>query len=182
MRELIDLEPPPHAEHPVITRTAQGLALYGALHTTFTDIHPACDQILQTSEDAKGKDEPGWTGRKHCARHVATYTAGQTIAALAVTRLLGVRLPVRALAAGMAVNAVTHYAIDRREPFIRLMRSKWFKKAGYLDHATVQRREGVVDESGPGTALMELDQAAHRLIGVLASLITTLIAMRGERR
>jgi hypothetical protein len=54
-------------------------------------------------------------------------------------------------------------------------------KAGYLDRATVQRREGVVDEGGPGTALMECDQAAHRLISVFASLTTTWLALRGCR-
>ncbi|MFD2421693.1 hypothetical protein [Amycolatopsis pigmentata] len=179
MRELSYIPDPPRAQRPAITRTAQGLALYGALHATFTDVHPACDQILQNSADAIGKGKPGPEGRRHCARHVASYTAGQTLAAILVTRALGYRLPFRALAAGMALNAATHYAIDRREPFIRLMRR--IGKGGYLDHATVQRREGVVDTSGPGTALMECDQATHRAIGVAASLITTWIAMRSQR-
>jgi hypothetical protein len=159
-------------------RNLRALALFAALHATFADIHPACDQIIQSSADAIGKGGPGWTGRRHCARHVTTYTAGQTVAAVAVTRALGYRMPVRALAAGMAVNAVTHYAIDRRGPFIRFMRR--VGRGGYLDHATVQRREGVVDTAGPGTALMELDQAAHRLIGVAASLLTAVMAIRAE--
>uniref|UniRef100_UPI003EB6B0B8 hypothetical protein n=2 Tax=Amycolatopsis TaxID=1813 RepID=UPI003EB6B0B8 len=79
-----------------------------------------------------------------------------------------------------AVNAVTHYVIDRREPFKRFLRSRFVGKGGYLAHATVQRREGVVDEGGPGTALMEMDQAAHRLIGVAASLLTTYLATRNH--
>ncbi|HET6503798.1 MAG TPA: hypothetical protein VFG87_23865 [Amycolatopsis sp.] len=160
--------------------TTRALALFGALHAAWSDVHPFCDQIVQGDEAAK-KGEPGWTGRKACAKHVSTYTTVQTIAALGVTRALGYRLPVRALAAGMAVNAVTHYVIDRRAPFIRAMRA--IGKGGYLDHATAQRREGVVDTSGPGTALMEMDQAAHRAIGVLASLLTTAIAVRagGDR-
>lgn len=161
------------------TKTVRALALFAALQATFSDIHPYCDQIVQSSADAMGKGLPGREGAKHCARHVASYTAGQSVAAVTVTRVLGFRLPVRALTAGMAVNGLTHYVIDRREPFKRFLRSKWIGKGGYLDHATVQRRPGVVDESGPGTALMEMDQAAHRLISVFASLLTTYLAVRG---
>ncbi|GAA3831669.1 hypothetical protein GCM10022380_57790 [Amycolatopsis tucumanensis] len=161
-------------------RSVRELALFGALQAVFSDVHPYCDQILQSSEDATKKGLSGREGAKHCARHVATYTAGQTVASVAVTSVLGYRLPLRALAAGTAVNAVTHYVIDRREPFKRFLRSKFVGKGGYLAHATVQRREGVVDEGGPGTALMEMDQAAHRLIGVAASLLTTYLATRNH--
>lgn len=65
-------------------------------------------------------------------------------------------------------------------------------KSGYIKHATVVRKVGgegteyskaVQDVSGPGTALMELDQAAHRAIGVAAALVTTWITLRkGGRR
>ncbi|MCG7525180.1 hypothetical protein MHW47_12110 [Streptomyces sp. OfavH-34-F] len=43
--------------------------------------------------------------------------------------------------------------------------------------------KAVQDVSGPGTALMELDQAAHRAIGVAAALVTAWITLRkGDRR
>ncbi|MFJ9787815.1 hypothetical protein ACIRSS_50150 [Amycolatopsis sp. NPDC101161] len=158
------------------SRTVRGLALFAALQATFADVHPLCDEWIQRHNDAVGKGQPGREGAKHCARHVASYTAGQVAAAVAVTRVLGFRVPLRALAAGAAVNAVTHYVIDRREPLKALARLAG--KQGYIEHATVQRRDGVVDESGPGTALTELDQAAHRAIGVLASLTTTWLALR----
>jgi hypothetical protein len=153
-------------------------AVFAAVQATFSDVHPYCDQILQNSEDAQKKGNPGWEGRKHCARHVASYSAGQFVAALGVTRALGCHVPLPALLVGTAINGVTHYMIDRREPLKRFLRSKWVAKGGYLDHATVQRREGVVDEGGPGTALMEMDQAAHRLISVAASLTTAYLAVR----
>lgn len=162
------------------TTTTRALALFGALQATWSDVHPACDQILQAGSDAQGKGQPGWLGAGHCARHVATYTGGQALAAEVVTRALGYRLPTGAFLAGMCVTAVTHYAIDRRVRFIAALRRGG--KGGYLDHATVQRRDGVVDQAGPGTALMELDQAAHRLIGVAASLLTTWLAVRSEHR
>jgi hypothetical protein len=161
-------------------RTVRGLALFAALQATFADVHPFCDQWVQNSTDAMRKGLPGREGAKHCARHVGSYSAGQVAAVVAVTRTLGYRVPLRALAAGAAINAVTHYVIDRREPLKRAARR--FGKGGYVGHATVQLREGVVDQAGPGTALMELDQAAHRLIGVLASLTTTYLALRtGDR-
>ena len=163
-------------------RAVRGLALFAALQAVFSDVHPFCDQILQSSADAVGKGLPGREGAQHCARHVASYTAGHNVAAVAVTTVLGARPSWSALAAGAAVNAVTHYVIDRRAPFLRLLRSKAIGKGGYLEHATVQRREGVVDQAGPGTALMEMDQAAHRLISVGASLLTTYLSLRTEGR
>lgn len=160
----------------------KALAVFAAVQATFSDVHPFCDQVVQNSEDARKKGNPGWEGRKHCARHVGSYSVGQFAAALGVTRALGYRVPLSGLLAGTAINAVTHYVIDRREPLKRFLRSKWVAKGGYLDHATVQRRADVVDEGGPGTALMECDQAAHRVISVGASLTTTWLAVRSRRR
>ncbi|UKD50813.1 hypothetical protein L3Q65_00525 (plasmid) [Amycolatopsis sp. FU40] len=174
-------------------RVAKALALFAAVQATFSDVHPFCDQILQNGDDAIDKGKPGWVGRKACARHVASYSAGQLVAAAGVTRALGFRAPLTGLLAGTAVNAITHYVIDRREPLkkflvsdrARKLRLVGAGKAGYLAHATAQRGEQpdgtpIVDEGGPGTALMECDQAAHRLISVFASLTTTWLALRGK--
>lgn len=158
--------------------TIRGLALYGVLLATFGEAHPFCDHVLQDNEAAQNKTLPGARGRLACAHHVATYTAGQTIAAAAVTTALGYRLPVRAWLVGTAINACTHYAIDRRTHFMRALRSTWIAKGEYLDHATAQRREGVIDNTGPGTALYELDQATHRLIGVAAAAVTAWLSIR----
>jgi hypothetical protein len=103
------------------------------------------------------------------------------VAAELVTRSLGYRVPTRAMLAGHLINAVTHYVIDRRRPLIRLMRTRVFDKGDYLDHATVQRNAGMVDAGGPGTALFEIDQASHRLIGVAATAVTTWLALRSQR-
>ncbi|MFF7159638.1 hypothetical protein [Streptomyces sp. NPDC008139] len=56
-------------------------------------------------------------------------------------------------------------------------------KTGYIDHATAVRKPGdaAPELSGPGTALMELDEAAHRAIGVAAALVTTWLATRAAR-
>lgn len=129
-------------------------------------------------------------GRRSVTRHVASYTAVQLASTLAVTRTLGYRVPAAALLTGAAINAITHGIIDRRDPLLWLAEKTG--KGGYIKHATVVRKAGgegteypeaVQDVSGPGTALMELDQAAHRAIGVAAALVTTWITLRkGGRR
>lgn len=171
-------------------RAVKALALFSAVQSVWSDIHPYCDQVLQRGDDAINKGRPGWAGRKACARHVASYSAAQFAAAYAVTRVLGSRPSVTALLAGTAVNGVTHYVIDRRTPLKAFLHSKFGRatrlvgpgKQGYIERATVQRGNGVVDEAGPGTALTELDQAVHRAIAVAASVTTALIATRSIRK
>ncbi|GGX29252.1 hypothetical protein [Streptomyces chryseus] len=129
-------------------------------------------------------------GRRSVSRHVASYSAVQLATTVAVTRTLGYRVPVSALLTGTAINAITHGVIDRRDPLLWL--AEKVGKAGYIQHATVVRKAGgegteypkaVQDVSGPGTALMEIDQAVHRAVGVAAALVTTWITLRkGNRR
>jgi hypothetical protein len=189
----------------------QGLALTGILIAVFDGLHPLCDQVVQDSHDASTKGMRGsylvyvsdgspvkedpWRhgkegrtctasayGRRSVSRHVASYSAVQLSASIAVTRVFGCRVPVRALLAGTAVNALTHAVIDRREPLLRL--ASKIGKSGYIEHATVVRKPGtdtaapVVEGSGPGTALMEIDQALHRAIGVGAAVLTAWLATR----
>lgn len=188
-----------------------GLALTGTLIAVFDGLHPLCDQWLQNSKDAAAKGMHGTHlvtrdgtpaegnpqqygptmtasafGRRAAARHVASYTAVQVAASVAVTRAFGYRVPLTALLVGAAVNAVTHAVIDRREPLLWL--ADRAGKAGYIKHATVVRKPGtdttdpVVELSGPGTALMEMDQALHRAIGVGAATVTAWLATRKDRK
>nr|WSU79021.1 hypothetical protein OG499_39345 [Streptomyces anulatus] len=52
-------------------------------------------------------------GRRSVACHVASYTAVQLGATIAITRAFGYRITPAALLAGAAINAGTHAAIDR---------------------------------------------------------------------
>ncbi|MFJ4679083.1 hypothetical protein [Kitasatospora sp. NPDC088783] len=192
---------------PAGSAATANLALLGALVGLFGELHPLFDQWAQTSRDASCKgmygrhrvysdgtpvgqdaghraDEPTMTastlGRLSAARHVATYTAGQVGATVVVARILGCRLPAKALLAGAAINAVTHVVIDRREPLLWLARKAG--QAGYVERCAAARvsEDGSVrrELSGPGSALMELDQSLHRAIGVAAAVVTTCIATR----
>ncbi|GAA3163680.1 hypothetical protein [Streptomyces ramulosus] len=149
------------------------------------DGSPVEDDPQRTGEEGRTCTASAY-GRRSAARHVASYTAVQLASTIAVTRTLGYRVPAKALLTGAAINAITHGIIDRRDPLIWL--AKKAGKDGYIQHATVVRKVGgedtepVQDVSGPGTALMELDQAAHRAIGVAAALVTTWITLRTSRR
>lgn len=70
-------------------QVVKALALFAAVQSTFSDVHPYCDQILHNSTDARDTGKPGQAGRKAGARHVATYSAGQFVASVGVTRALG---------------------------------------------------------------------------------------------
>lgn len=186
-------------------RTGRRLATFAALAATFDLLHDALDQWGQTSAQARHKGSYGrhrvyrdgvhvagapararagaatmtatHLGQQAAARHVASYSAGQAAGALAITRLLGYRLPLRALAAGVVLNAATHWILDRRRPLTALARAAG--KDGYLQAATVVRNcHQSPDATGPGTATFELDRSAHRAIGLAAAALTAWLATR----
>lgn len=191
--------------------TIERLALFGALLAAFDALHGAGDHWAQRSQDAalkglQGSDlvyqdgvrvgtetddrtgQPTMTAARlgwiSAARHVASYTAVQLTGTLAVTRLLGYRIPPAALLAGTAINSGTHLILDRRAPLLWL--ADRTGNRGYITHCTAVRvdAEGEVttELSGPGTALMELDQSLHRAIGVAAAAVTTWLAIRSNIR
>lgn len=188
--------------------TTERLALFGTLLATFGELHPACDHWFQGSKTASrkrlyGKDlvhadgspatpdstRPTMTtstlGRRAVACHVASYTAVQLAATVALTRTFGYRVTPTALLAGAAINASTHAAIDRGALLLWL--AKTTKKTGYIEHCQAVRLddEGTVTKelNGPGSAWMELDAALHRAIGIGAAAVTTWLTTRpGARR
>jgi hypothetical protein len=193
---------------PRLPLTTERLALFGTLLATFGELHPACDHWVQGSKTASRKRlygeelvhadgspadpdsaRPTMTtsvlGRRAVACHVASYTAVQLGAAIAITRAFGYRVTPTALLAGAAINAGTHAAIDRGAVLLWL--AKKTKKTGYIEHCKAARVDDdgkVTSElTGPGSAWMELDAALHRVIGVGAAAVTTWLTTRpGGRR
>ncbi|GAQ77209.1 hypothetical protein T45_09025 [Streptomyces turgidiscabies] len=192
-----------------MSRATKRLALFGALLSAFGEIHPFCDHWAQGSETARCKrlyglhpvyrdgvavgeekddrsGEPTMTasarGRRAVLFHVTAYTAIQTGAAVALTRAFGYRVPVPALAAGAALNGVTHAAIDRGALFLWLVGKTG--QTGYVEHCEAVRldADGTLrtESNGPGTAWIELDSALHRVIGVGAAAVTTWLATRRQ--
>ncbi|QDN84425.1 hypothetical protein [Streptomyces sp. RLB3-6] len=197
--------------HTAMSRAVERLALFGGMLAAFGEIHPFCDHWAQGSETARCKrlygshrvyrdgvpvgeekddrtGEPTMTasarGRRAVALHVATYTAIQTGAAVAITRTFGYRVPAAALLAGAAINAGTHAVIDRGALFLWL--ADRTGQRGYIKHCQAVRLDEHGDVhaeiNGPGTAWIELDAALHRIVGVGAAAVTTWLATRGRGR
>lgn len=159
------------------TGSSTALVTFAVAQAAHLAMHPLCDHVVQASADAMAKRDPD--GQAACARHVATYTSVQVATLTAVTRALGLRLPWRAVAAGAAVNAVTHYFIDRG-PLLRAI-ARWTGKTGYLEYCRAVRPDGTVQETGPGTAWIEIDKALHHAVSVPAAVLVAWLTARSGR-
>ena len=116
-------------------------------------------------------------GRLACALHVAMQTGAHLAATVAITRLVGYRVPPAALLAGALINAPTHFALDRGRLLEKL--ADWARKTDYIGAFGVVREPG--DEPmlvGAGTAWNEMDRSAHRGIGWFATAVTVALALR----
>lgn len=94
--------------------------MIGAVFAALFAAHMVADHWVQTSAQARDKGLPGVAGRRACAAHVATYTATQALALLALELATDVRLHAGWTIAGLGVSAATHYVADRRTPLRRL--------------------------------------------------------------
>ncbi|MFF4777593.1 transcriptional regulator [Microtetraspora fusca] len=111
--------------------------LYGA--------HQVADHWIQTHDQACDKALPGWAGWRANLGHVATYTAILAAALALVGWRYHLGYAPGWVAAGLAINAVTHAWADRRAPLRALAVA--IGKKSYWDEV-------------PGGAY-QLDQAWH---------------------
>lgn len=131
--------------------------------------HEAGDMWIQTDDQAEDKGAPGWKGRLACARHVATLTATQAVFLAFGATASGEKLNPRRVALGLAFNAATHYAADRREHGLlpKLARKlSWIGKDKFL-------AVGDGKAAPCGTAAYGLDKAFHIAVLPLAAAIIT---------
>jgi hypothetical protein len=152
-------------DHEDITRALIAANAFVALFCA----HYAGDQWIQTGAQACEKSLEGAASRAvahwHCAKHVMTYTLTGLIFLLGLAAWLDLPLHAGWVAAGLGVNAVTHYIADLRSP-LRWMAEK-VGRGGYVKHVRVIRPTGEED-TGPGTAMFHLDQAWHFIWLVIA--------------
>jgi len=120
--------------------------LYAALYVS----HQLADHWVQTSCQAVGKGAEGWPGRIACAKHVAGHMV-TSVVCLTMLNLIGVHISPGAMAAGLAVVAVTHYWADRRAPLKKLATRLGKKRFYELGDPT----------QSLGTGAYALDQSFH---------------------
>jgi hypothetical protein len=127
-----------------LTAAVTFAVVYAALHAA----HQVGDHWVQLHGQAVNKGRPGWTGRFHCAAHVASYlvTCFLFIAVAALVLGLDLDLVGPGMGLGMAVNGLTHYIADRRTPLMWMAR-----RTGHGEF---------IDTCGPEAAY-KLDQSWH---------------------
>lgn len=131
--------------------------------------HQLGDYWVQTNAQAAAKGGEGRDARRACAAHVATLTLTQAALLATGTTLAGERIPIRRAAIGLAGNALTHYAIDRREPLRRLADLIGITRF----HDLGKPRAGRDDNPCLGTGAHALDQALHVACLALAAAYMT---------
>lgn len=148
-------------------------AMFAAVFAALYAGHYVGDLWIQTHRQAISKALPGWPGRWACARHVVTLTGALTAVLAVVLWVTGARPALAAVVIGLAVNAVSHYAADRRAPLKAL--ADWLGTTVIPGKGEFYQlgapRPGRDDNPTLGTGAYQLDQAFH--VGWL--LITALI-------
>ncbi|MFC7791334.1 hypothetical protein [Streptomyces cinereoruber] len=140
---------------------------FGAAYALLTGAHHVGDYLVQRDTDAKAKGKCGREGAAACARHVASYTATQGLALYAADRYLRLGLNWKRAAAGLAVSALTHYAIDR-------CAGHWPEdddQAPLLVRAAHATGKGDWLKGAPDAPAL-IDQALHKGFLVLAAAVT----------
>jgi hypothetical protein len=151
---------------------------FAAVFAALFVAHSVGDHWVQTSAQSAAKGRPGWPGRLAGARHVATLTATKLLVLLPVGLLVGLHLTVWGLAAGLGVDAVTHWWADRRSTLAWL--AKVTGKSEFYSLGTGTHPAHPVTENGGtaahlGTGAYALDQSFHHLWLLVAALLITLV-------
>jgi hypothetical protein len=148
-------------------------AVFASVFAALYAAHQVGDHWIQSGRQAARKGSRGRAGRAACAAHVATLTATKTlfVAAAALT----LRLPWHPawLAAGLAVDAASHYWADRRYTLAAL--AGRLGKTGFYQLGAPRPR--MDDNPTLGTGAYALDQSWH--VGWL--FVAALIVAAGAR-
>jgi ABC-type Fe3+ transport system permease subunit len=160
-------------------------AVFAAVFIALYIAHSVGDHWVQTSHQAAHKGEndrtPGQssrTGRIACTLHVLGLTITTGIALAAVVLALDLPVTVTGVAAGLGIDAATHWWADRRSTLAWL--AKVTGKTEFLSLGTPAHPAHPVTAEGGyaptlGTGAYALDQSFHHLfLGVAALLIAAL--------
>ena len=135
-------------------------AVFAAVFVALYAAHTVGDPWVQTGGQAAGKGGTGehtWSGRWACTRHVATLTATKAVFLSAAVAVLALPVAPAPLAAGLAVDAVSHWWADRRHTLAALA-----ARCGKADfYALGQPRPDRDDNPSLGTGAYALDQSWH---------------------
>jgi hypothetical protein len=132
-------------------------AAFAAVFAALYAAHQVGDHWVQTNWQAAAKGDRSWVGRRACAGHVLTLAATKVAFLAAVAIGTGLHLSLGWTAAGLGVDAVSHYWADRRFTLRRL--AGRLGKRGF--YALGAPRGGHDDNPSLGTGAYALDQSWH---------------------
>lgn len=139
--------------------------VFAAVFVALYAAHEVGDHWVQTHRQACGKGAPTWRGRWLCAGHVASLTATKAAAVAVVAVATGLSLSLWAVAAGLLLDAVTHYWADRRTTLAAL--AERVKKGEFA-------RLGDGAAAPVGTGAYALDQSWHIGWLLIAALVMSI--------
>jgi hypothetical protein len=166
----------------MIDHSAAG-GTFAAVGFTLWVLHSVSDHWIQTSAQAAAKGSSGWRGWAADTRHVATLTLAQLLSLIVVAAALHLHLRPAAIAAGLTVNALTHWYADRAADSWRADRPdptpRTLARVAELTGNGGFWRNGLPQKPGDvatlGSGAYALDQSWHHFwLAVAALLITTL--------
>lgn len=137
-------------------------ATFAAVFATLYAAHSVGDHWVQTHRQACGKGTPGPNGWLLCGKHVATLTWTKVLALWLMQQVTGLHIDPVVSTIALAVDAASHYVIDRRAPLLALA-----DRLGKGDFA----RLGDGMAAPTGTGAYALDQSFHVLWLFIAALI-----------
>ncbi len=132
-------------------------ATFAAVFCALYAAHMVGDHWVQTGRQAACKGTRDAAGRRACTGHVLTLTATKTAFLAAAWLVLDLPLSPPWLAAGLAVDAGSHWWADRRFTLAAL--AGRLGKAGF--YALGAPRPGHDDNPSLGTGAYALDQSWH---------------------
>lgn len=145
------------------------LSTLGGVYALLRGASDIADHWVQTGDQAEHKGDEGARGQRACAAHVASLIATQAVFVAAGCLVTGQRLKPSRVAAGLAINAITHYAADRREYGVLPKLVDRFPKLGKRKFY-----EFGDDKAAPcGTGAYVLDQSWHHGSDIVAAAVMT---------
>jgi hypothetical protein len=131
--------------------------VFGAVFAVLFAAHQVGDHWVQTHRQATCKGGRDWAGRLACTGHVVTLTAVKAGFLAVACAVLDLHVAPAAVAAGLAVDAVSHWWADRRFTLAAL--AARLGKGGF--YALGAPRLGRDDNPTLGTGAYALDQSWH---------------------
>lgn len=155
----------------MMPESATAAAVFAAVFCLFYVGHRVGDTWGQRSVDAVHKQVPGPRGALHCGIHVAMLTGAKALFLVPGVLVLGLPVSVGGVVLALAVDAMSHYLVDRGAPLRAMARATG--NGEFIDRVTVVRTPGgPAAATGPGTGAFELDQAWHLAwVGVAALIV-----------